>query len=126
MRCVLLIILIGLIQSATPATQTPRGNQTFPKLGPKTTAAAVPPLPPLPPGFTITTAPASTNCSLSIKRTNNKVCLRWTGPNGSVFQLMTRTNVNAPWINVGTGTTNRSATVPMTKGAAFYKVVRKE
>ena len=99
--------------------QSPHGSQTFPRLGKRTTAPA---LPPLPPGFQIA---VDTNLyMLGIKKTNaNNIYLTWTGPAGTVFQLTTKTNVNQlTWANVGSETTNRSAVVPINARFSIFKV----
>ena len=99
--------------------QSPRGAQTFPKLGTKKTTA--PALPPLPPGYQ---AVADTNLyMLGIKRTNaNNLYLTWTGPAGTVFQLTSKTNINGAWSNIGAETTNRSTVIPAPSRFTIYKV----
>ena len=103
----------------TFGAQSPRGSQLFPKLGTKKTTA--PALPPLPPGYQ---AVADTNLyMLGIKRTNaNNLYLTWTGPAGTVFQLTSKTNVNGAWSNIGAETTNRSTVIPAPSRFTIYKV----
>jgi YVTN family beta-propeller protein len=59
---------------------------------------------------------------ISVSRSGSSVTLNWSGPDGQ-FQVLASSNLDSiSWQTVGTLTTNRSLTLPITSLTAFYRV----
>src|SRR6185436_14611070 len=58
----------------------------------------------------------------SISQNATLLSLNWTGPTGQ-FQLQKATNLSQPlWQDVGSSTTNRSGSLPITDLRAYYRL----
>src|SRR6184192_2093621 len=58
----------------------------------------------------------------SITASNGQVVLNWSGGRPT-YQVQTCGNLSGNWSNVGSPTSNGSATIPMTNSQAFFRVV---
>src|SRR5262245_59940643 len=57
--------------------------------------------------------------NVSVK--NGQVILKWTGGRPT-YQVQTRSNATANWVNIGASISNTDSTLPVTANQAFYRV----
>lgn len=109
-RTLLTFLFIAALSVITFGAQSPRGKQTFPKMGTTTTATKV--AVPVPVGF----LESQTNLAMLPIRLlpGHTFALSWTGPNGATFQPLWKTNVTQEvWQPFGPMTTNYGVTNPI-------------
>lgn len=122
----IILVLFLLLPCTTFAAQSPKGAQTFPKLGTtktvaKTVGTATSPvfpssfLQPVEEQFRITNI---------VRNPGGTFVVRWSGaPAGSTYQLLKKTNVtSSTWQPLGAPTTSTAATNPITGLFAALKV----
>ncbi len=126
-----LLALLLFLPLTLLAPTTPRGAQTFPKLGTtkkrvSTTESIQQLIQALPPALAQSILDSQTNVVIQSisKAPGNTFIVRWSGgPSNAVYQLLSKTNVSqVTWQSVGPPTTNSAATNPIVGKVAFLKV----
>lgn len=115
-RTLLTFLFITALSVITFGAQSPRGKQTFPKLGGKETPKAVRDLTALPAPLYQSLLAQQTNVVITSiqKLPGNTFAIRWTAPTGATFQAYVKTNVlQTVWQTFGPTTTNYAITNPI-------------